>query len=179
MLTVATFDPSTGAPPPVMSPWIGNHDVVRPIHVAENDPLFDEWSNGKDGDPAKERTWANLPRQPEGPEAYERLANAFAVLLTSPGAPLIYYGDEYGLAGGGDPDNRRMLFFTDGTPRGAVRSCHQLALFERVKKLAAIRRAYANEAMSLPRGAALLLLVALLLLCNSLLKRTERSDEAG
>lgn len=45
--------------------------------------------------------------------------------------------------------------------------------------LAAIRRAYANEAMSLPRGAALLLLVALLLLCNSLLKRTERSDEAG
>ncbi|MFO0574347.1 MAG: hypothetical protein U1A78_10125 [Polyangia bacterium] len=45
--------------------------------------------------------------------------------------------------------------------------------------LAAIRRAYANEAMSLPRGAALLLLVALLLFCNSLLKRTERSDEAG
>lgn len=45
--------------------------------------------------------------------------------------------------------------------------------------LAAIRRAYANEAMSLPRGAALLLLVALLLFCNSLLKRTERTDEAG
>jgi glycosidase len=133
---------STSAPPPVMSPWIGNHDVVRPIHVAENDPLFDEWANGKDSDPAKERTWASLPRQPEGPEPYERLANAFAVLFTSPGAPLIYYGDEYGLAGGGDPDNRRLLFWPDGTLRGAVRSCHQLALFERVKKLAAIRRAH-------------------------------------
>ena len=23
--------------------------------------------------------------------------------------PLIYYGDEIGLAGGGDPDNRRMM----------------------------------------------------------------------
>lgn len=45
--------------------------------------------------------------------------------------------------------------------------------------LDAIRRAYANEAMSLPRGAALILLVALLLLCNSLLKRTERAGEAS
>ena len=131
-----------GAMPPVMSPWIGNHDVVRPIHIAENDPLFDEWSGGKDSDPTKERTWSNLPEQPQGPEAYERLGNAFAFLLTSPGAPLIYYGDEYGLAGGGDPDNRRVLFWSDGTLRGAVRSCHQLALFDRVKKLGQIRKSH-------------------------------------
>ncbi len=131
---------SAGGLPPVMSPWIGNHDVVRPIHIAENEPQFDEWSAGKDSDPAKERTWANLPTQPQGPEAYERLANAFAFLLTSPGAPLIYYGDEYGLAGGGDPDNRRTLFYADGTLRGAVRSCHQVTLFERVKKLGQIRQ---------------------------------------
>ncbi len=130
------------SPPPVMSPWIGNHDVVRPIHIAENDPLFDEWSDGKSGDPEKERTWSNLPSQPQTPEAYERLANAFAFLLTSPGAPLIYYGDEYGLAGGGDPDNRRTLFFADGTLRGSVRSCHQLALFDRVKKFGQIRKAH-------------------------------------
>lgn len=45
--------------------------------------------------------------------------------------------------------------------------------------LRGIRRAYANEAMSFPRGAALLLLVALLLLCNSLLKRTERPGEGS
>jgi glycosidase len=117
-----------------MSPWIGNHDVVRPIHIAEDAPLFDEWSDGKNSDPAKERTWANLPEQPQTPEAYERLANAFAFLFTSPGAPLLYYGDEYGLAGGGDPDNRRMLFWHDGTLRGSVRSCHQLTLFERIQK---------------------------------------------
>jgi len=130
------------APPPVMSPWIGNHDVVRPIHIAEDDPLFDEWSDGKNSDPSKERTWSNLPTQPQGAEAYERLANAFAFLLTSPGAPLIYYGDEYGLAGGGDPDNRRVLFWNDGTLRGSVRSCHQLALFERVKKLGQVRKGH-------------------------------------
>jgi glycosidase len=133
---------SAGSPPPVMSPWIGNHDVVRPIHIAEDAPLFDEWSDGKNSDPAKERTWANLPDQPQTPEAYERLANAFAFLFTSPGAPLLYYGDEYGLAGGGDPDNRRLLFWHDGTLRGSVRSCHQLTLFERIKKLGQLRKAH-------------------------------------
>ena len=45
-----------------------------------------------------------------------------------------------GLAGGGDPDNRRTLFYADGTLRGAVRSCHQVTLFERVKKLGQIRQ---------------------------------------
>jgi glycosidase len=131
-----------GQQPPVMSPWVGNHDVVRPIHVAENKPLFDEWANGKADDPAQERTWANLPQQTNEAEAYERLANAFAVIMTGPGAPLIYYGDEYGLAGGGDPDNRRALFWKDGTLRGAVKNCHQMALYDRVKKLTAIRKAH-------------------------------------
>lgn len=32
-----------------------------------------------------------------------------ALLLTWPGAPMVYYGDELGLAGGKDPDNRRSI----------------------------------------------------------------------
>jgi glycosidase len=32
---------------------------------------------------------------------------AYTFLLTARGTPLIYYGDEIGLPGGGDPDNRR------------------------------------------------------------------------
>ncbi len=32
---------------------------------------------------------------------------AFTLLLTTRGIPLLYYGDELALAGGGDPDNRR------------------------------------------------------------------------
>ena len=34
------------------------------------------------------------------------------MLLTNKGAPLIYYGDEIGLPGAGDPDNRRMMQFS-------------------------------------------------------------------
>ena len=35
------------------------------------------------------------------------LKNAFTFLLTTRGTPLIYYGDEIAMPGGGDPDNRR------------------------------------------------------------------------
>jgi len=35
------------------------------------------------------------------------LKNAFTFLLTTRGTPMIYYGDEIAMAGGGDPDNRR------------------------------------------------------------------------
>jgi len=35
------------------------------------------------------------------------LKNAFTFLFTTRGTPLLYYGDEIAMAGGGDPDNRR------------------------------------------------------------------------
>ena len=34
-------------------------------------------------------------------------------MLTQPGAPIIYYGDEFGMPGAGDPDNRRPMRFGD------------------------------------------------------------------
>jgi len=42
-----------------------------------------------------------------GNKAYLRLAAA--ILLTYPGVPTIYYGDEIGMEGGADPDNRRTF----------------------------------------------------------------------
>ncbi len=39
----------------------------------------------------------------------ERAALALELLFTLPGAPNVYYGDEIGLAGGHDPDNRRSF----------------------------------------------------------------------
>jgi glycosidase len=38
-----------------------------------------------------------------------KLKLAYALLFTVRGAPVIYYGDEVGLEGGGDPDNRRCF----------------------------------------------------------------------
>jgi glycosidase len=43
----------------------------------------------------------------------ERVKLAFAMLFTLPGAPTVYYGDEIGMAGGHDPDNRRGMIWDE------------------------------------------------------------------
>ena len=40
---------------------------------------------------------------------YAKLSLAFALLVTFPGVPCIYYGDEAGLTGGKDPENRKFF----------------------------------------------------------------------
>jgi glycosidase len=114
----------------VMSTFLGNHDVPRTVHFAEDPPLWsDVWANGKD------RNWSNQPAQPASANAYERLAVGLAVLWTNRGAPMLYYGDEIGLGGAGDPDNRRMMPWSGY-------SAAQQALLGKVKKLGTIRAAH-------------------------------------
>jgi glycosidase len=112
----------------IMSTWIGNHDLPRVIHLAANNRLWGD-DQGADG---KDRAWQNQPGLVAEREAYERLANGFAVIFTNRGAPLVYYGDEIGLPGAGDPDNRRFMQWSG-------LSANQTFLRDRVKKLAEIR----------------------------------------
>ncbi len=110
----------------IMTNFIGNHDIPRAIHAAAR-------SVGCMDGSSQDNRWksASYP-QPTQPEPYERLALAFAVMFTNPGIPLVYYGDEVGLAGGGDPDNRRMMPW-------AGLNTHQTALRDRVTALGRIR----------------------------------------
>ncbi len=78
-----------------MAHIVGNHDTNRFLSEAAGDG---------DGDP-----WTAPPPQPLTDEPYRRLRLALAFTLTLPGLPVIYYGDEAGLAGAGDPDSRRVL----------------------------------------------------------------------
>jgi neopullulanase len=82
-----------------------------------------------------------------------KLKLAFSLLLTMRGIPEIYYGDEIGMKGGGDPDNRHD--FPGGFPgdtRNAFvesgRTPEQEALFSRVQRLLALRR----DHVALDRG---------------------------
>lgn len=114
----------------VMSPFLGNHDLPRVVHLAQEPPIWnDQASDGKD------HAWSNQPTEPTDQKTFDKLANAFAVLFTNQGAPLIYYGDEYGLAGAGDPDNRRFMQWS-GYNAG------QQYLHDRIKTLLAIRKAH-------------------------------------
>ncbi|MGC3957733.1 MAG: alpha-amylase family glycosyl hydrolase [Verrucomicrobiota bacterium] len=88
----------------------------------------------------------------------EGLQLAFTYLLTARGTPLIYYGDEIALPGGGDPDNRRD--FPGGWPEDkqsafekSSRTAEQQQVFAYVKKLLALRR----ELEPLRRGKMLVL----------------------
>ena len=116
-----------------MSPFLGNHDIPRFSQVVYAPSGIDPWGNVPDPmTTTNSATW----------NVVNRMSLAFAFTLTQPGIPLIYYGDEIGLYGGGDPDNRRMMRF------GTDLSEQQARLLSRVQ---AIGRARADST-ALRRG---------------------------
>ncbi len=64
----------------------------------------------------------------------ERAALALKLLFTLPGAPTVYYGDEIGMLGRTDPDNRRSFPWDRGV--------WQVELRETVQKLSSLRERY-------------------------------------
>ncbi len=88
----------------LMSPFLGNHDVER-FASAVTGQVGDFW-NGEHLDPM-----AAGGNNVTEPDLINKMTLGFAFTLTQPGVPLLYYGDEIGLHGGGDPDNRRLMNF--------------------------------------------------------------------
>jgi glycosidase len=76
--------------------------------------------------------WSRPPKV-DKESSYEKLKLGFTFVLTTPGAPTIYYGDEIGMTGAQDPDNRRMF------PDPAKLSSAQKSVQAHVAKLNALR----------------------------------------
>ena len=83
----------------LMTPYLGSHDTSRLIS------RLDSGGNNPDNKWAEQ----SLPQQPTSSYPYIKSKNAFSWLLTIPGLPVIYMGDEYGEYGGSDPDNRHSF----------------------------------------------------------------------
>ncbi|HEY5924309.1 MAG TPA: alpha-amylase family glycosyl hydrolase [Kofleriaceae bacterium] len=113
----------------VMSTYVGSHDTERLISLADLGS----------GNPLVHHKWASdgLPAMPTTDLPYERAAFAMQWLLTVPGAPLLYYGDEYGEHGGADPDNRHMW-----SPP-AARTARQRTMFDKIARAGTLRQALA------------------------------------
>ena len=80
-----------------------SHDKIRYMAMADSDL---EINDGR----ASDFAWNNPPKVDHS-SSYEKLKLYLAYILTIPGVPVIYYGDEIGMTGASDPDNRRMMRF--------------------------------------------------------------------
>jgi glycosidase len=103
-----------------------SHDKVRYMAYADGDI---ELNSNK----AKELGWTNPPKV-DNPSSYKKLQLHLAYILTIPGVPVIYYGDEIGMTGAADPDNRRMMRFVDEI------SSYEENNFKEISKLIQLRR---------------------------------------
>lgn len=102
-----------------MGTFLGNHDVSRFV-TAGTESNTDACDSDEVG--------LRQAEPPDGPWIYESLSLAWTFLLTWPGIPLVYYGDELGLPGYGDPDNRQPLWwYTGEVSGGAVQSVDDMA----------------------------------------------------
>jgi glycosidase len=108
----------------LMGRFVGNHDVTRFVSEAAGSQLNDPWSLP--------------PPQLDDPLALGKLWIATALTFTLPGIPILYYGDESGLAGANDPDNRRP-YWPLGADTPLNLSEHRAAHFERVAQLGRLR----------------------------------------
>ncbi|NVB78182.1 MAG: hypothetical protein HOV81_07300 [Kofleriaceae bacterium] len=115
----------------VMSTFIGNHDVPRVIEMALDNPMFGAWDGGKN------LAWSGQPSLPANASPFERLIVAYTMLFTMPGIPMLYYGDEFGMPGAGDPDNRRFMQWSNY-------SANQTMLRDRIAALTKLRAQHAS-----------------------------------
>lgn len=101
----------------------GNHDMPRFISYAGGGLRFDEHHT--------EAGW-NREVGVGDPVGYNKLSALTAFIMTIPGVPVIYYGDEIGIPGANDPDSRRPMRFENLSPE-------ENQVRENVKKLTRIR----------------------------------------
>ncbi len=87
----------------VMGNIMDSHDQVRMMAFLDKDLTLSD--NGT------ERAWQNPPIEVDHKFAYQKELVFLTYLLTVPGVPIIDYGDEFGMTGANDPDNRRMMRF--------------------------------------------------------------------
>ena len=87
----------------IMGTITSSHDQVRFISFADGQIGFEE--------NAIERAFHDPPINVLNKSSYDKLFMFNVMNMCLPGIPVIYYGEEIGMLGAGDPDNRRPMRF--------------------------------------------------------------------
>jgi cyclomaltodextrinase len=114
--------------------YYGWHHLMGNISGNQDRPRFASLADGsvKGDEDTKLAGWTRDIRN-VNEKGFDRMAQIMALNMTLPGVPVIYYGDEYAMPGGNDPDNRRMMQFDHYTGE-------QLDLIHKVKSLTSLRK---------------------------------------
>ncbi len=94
--------------------YYGHHHLMGNITGNQDRGRFISYASGslKFSEDAKYVGW-NRKIGVDDPVGYNKAQLLNALLAVLPGVPVIYYGDEIGMPGGNDPDNRRMMRFNN------------------------------------------------------------------
>lgn len=93
----------------VLQNLVDSHDTDRAVSKIYNPDRPYDSQNREQDDPSYD---GSKPPQ----DAYERLKLIALLQLTYVGAPMIYYGDEVGMWGSDDPNNRKPMLWEDLQP---------------------------------------------------------------
>ncbi len=94
--------------------YYGSHHLMGNITGNQDRARFTSYADGsvQFSEDAKLAGWTRTIDNKDS-TGFQKMKMLSAFLMTTPGIPCIYYGDEIGMPGGNDPDNRRMMHFDD------------------------------------------------------------------
>jgi len=119
----------------VMQNLYDSHDTDRLVSMIANpDRDYNQGNRVQDG--------ARYNGSKPGPAAYQIQKLMATFQMTFLGAPMIWYGDEAGIFGGGDPTNRKPMLWRDLEPYDNPQDRVMKDVFEHYRRVIAIRNAY-------------------------------------
>ncbi len=92
--------------------YYGSHHLMGNITGNQDRARFTSYADGsvQFSEDAKLAGWTKSIENKDS-TGFQKMKMLCAFLMTTPGIPCIYYGDEIGMPGANDPDNRRMMHF--------------------------------------------------------------------
>ncbi len=115
---------------------LDSHDTDRVASMMKNpDRVYNQANRAQDG--------AAYDQEKPGPEEYAKQRLLALLQMTYVGAPMIYYGDEVGMWGASDPNNRKPMLWQDLQPYQNAQDAVDLEMLQYYKQIIALRQQHA------------------------------------